>query len=148
MKISPPKDFFNEIQEKDITYIDGCISDKTPESYYLDFKLTEESDYTNKRNLFNSDKKNYAKCISAFGNSEGGIVVWGVETGKADEDFAVAKKPITNVSNFLSLLESSSSVLVSPPHPNIENIIIWENKSDDIGYVVTLIPKSHKRLSK
>ena len=88
MRISPSQDLFNDIKAKGITYINDCILNKIPENYYLDFKLTEDDDYTNKRNMSNSDKKNYAKCISSFGNSEGGVVLWGIGTGSADESLA------------------------------------------------------------
>lgn len=145
MQINPSKDLFNTITKQGIVYIDDLIANKTSENYYLDFKLTEANDYTSRRNLFDSDKKNYSKCISAFGNSEGGVIIWGVKTGSSDTDYATGKEPIKNVSNFVGLLGSFTSILTSPPHPNVTNEIIWENKNDDTGYVITHIPKSNRR---
>lgn len=142
---TPVEKLFNNILKQELIYIDDVITNKTTENYYLDFKTTENIDYTGQRKLFNSDKKNYAKAISAFANSEGGILVWGVETGKSDVDYAIAKKSIKNVSNFKSLLESFSSLLTSPVHSSIFNHIIFEDKVNDIGYVITHIPKSSKR---
>jgi hypothetical protein len=123
----------------------GLILNKTVENYYLEFKTTEIPDYSGRTKLANSEKKNYSKGISGFGNSEGGVIVWGVKTGPSDEDYAVGKSPIKNVSNFVGLLESFSSLMTSPPHPNVINKVIFEDKDNDSGYVVTHIPKSNKR---
>lgn len=145
MENQPSQKLFDEILKQGLGYIDDAISNKTVENYYLDFKITEEKDYDSRRSLFMSDKKNYAKAISAFGNSEGGVLVWGIKTGKADADYATSKEPIENVSNFLSLLEGFTSLLTSPPHPNVSNKIIFDNESVDTGYVVTYISKSNRR---
>lgn len=145
MQKTPSKDLFEEILKQGKSYIDDAISNKTVENYYLDFKSTEENDYTGKRKLLVSDKKNYAKSISAFGNSEGGVIIWGIKTGKADADYASAKKTIKNVSNFLSLLEGFTSILTTPPHSNVSNKVIYEDEHNDEGYVITHIPKSNNR---
>ncbi len=118
MNNNPSQDLFNTINKQGLTYIDDAIKNKQVENYYLDFKTTEKDDYYGERKLFINDKKNYAKAISAFGNSEGGVLVWGVKTGKADADYATSKFPIKNVSNFLSLLEGFTSILTSPPQPS------------------------------
>lgn len=145
MKNTPSEDLHNEILKQGLPYIDDAINNKVVENYFLDFKITEENDYTGKRKLLMSDKKNYAKCISAFGNSDGGVVVWGVKTGASDSDYATAKHPIKNVSNFRSLLEGFTSVLTTPAHTSITNSIIFEDEAQDTGYVITHIPKSNRR---
>lgn len=145
MQKTPSQDLYNEIIKQGLSYIDDAISSKQIENYYLDFKVTEKDDYTNERKLFVSDKKNYSKAISAFGNSDGGVLIWGIKTGKADADYATEKTPIKNVSNFISLLEGFTSILTIPPHPNITNKVILENENEDTGYVVTYIGKSNRR---
>lgn len=142
---TPSENLFNQILSQGLSYIGTAVSDKVIENYYLDFKTTEEQDYKGKKRLLNSDQKNLAKGISAFGNSEGGVIVWGVKTGASDMDYAIEKVPIKNVSNFLSLLESFISLLTSPPHPNVLSKIIFEDEVNDTGYVVTHIPKSNRR---
>lgn len=145
MQKTPSKDLFESVLKQGKQYIEDAISSKQVETYYLDFKLTEKDDYSGARKLFASDKKNYAKAISAFGNSEGGVLVWGVKTGTADADYATEKQPIKNVSNFLSLLEGFTSTLTTPPHPSVSNKVIFEDESKDEGYVITHIPKSNSR---
>lgn len=145
MPKKPSETLYNEIIKQGISYIDEAITKKTAENYYLDFKATEKSDYSGQRTLFSQDQKNYGKAISAFGNSEGGVIVWGVNTGTAEADYASSKAPIKNASNFLALLESFASLLTSPPHPNISSKVIFEDEKKDMGYVVTHIPKSGQR---
>lgn len=145
MHKSPSEDLFEAILSEGKDYLDGAVTAKTTENYYLDFKSTEEADYTGRRKLCAQDQKNLAKAISAFGNSEGGVVVWGIKTGSADTDYAVSKSPITNVSNFLSLIEGFTSILTSPPHTSLKNKIIFEDESSDKGYVITHIPRSNRR---
>lgn len=145
MRETPSKKLFDEILKQGLGYIDDAITSKIVETYYLDFKTTEEKDYSGKRKLLTSDKKNYAKGISAFGNSEGGVIVWGIKTGASDADYATAKEPIKDVSNFLSLLEGFTSILTVPAHSSVHNQIIFEDESSNTGYVVTHIPRSNQR---
>lgn len=145
MQNSPSKTLFNQVKKQGLDYINQVILDKQAETYYLDFKVTEKDDYTNQKNLFPSDKKNFAKAISAFGNSEGGLLIWGIKTGKGDADFAEAKQPIKNVSNFLSRLEGFTSLLTVPPHTCVSHHLILEESTSNIGYIVTHIPKSNQR---
>ncbi len=145
MNKKPSENLYNQIIKEDIDYINNLIKDKVVENYYLEFKSVEEIDYTGKRKLFNSDKKNYAKSISAFGNTDGGVIIWGIKTGASDADYASEKLPIKNISNFKSLLEGFTSLVTSPPHPNVTNTIIFEDKSQDTGYIITHIPKSSQR---
>lgn len=145
MKKAASETLFETIVSNGVVFISDAVTDKLVENYYLDFKTTEISDYSGKNKLQNSDKKNYAKGISAFGNSDGGVILWGVATGESDADFASEKKPIKNVSNFISLLEGHTSLMTSPQHQNIENQIIFENQEQDEGYVVTHIPKARRR---
>lgn len=145
MEKNPAKQLFEQIKAEGLGYVDGAIEDRVVENYYLDFKRTQEADYSGRRSLFDSDKRNYAKAISAFGNSEGGVLLWGINTGEADADFASGKATIQSVSNFKSLLEGFTSQVTTPPHSSVEHTIVFEDEEEDTGYVVSHIPKSSKR---
>ena len=145
MEDKSSKKLFDMIVKSGINYVNSAISSKETENYWLDYKTTERDDYSGQRKLFDTDKKNYAKALSAFGNSDGGVLLWGVETGASDSDYASSKKPISNASNFISLLENFTSLLTSPPHQQVEHKIIFENKIKNVGYVVSHIPKSNQR---
>ncbi len=145
MTDNPSEKLFETIKTQGLSYLDSAISEKTTENYYLDFKTTESEDYTGKRKLLASDRKNYAKAISAFGNSEGGVIIWGIKTGTSDADYAIGKIAIKNVSNFASLLQGFTSMLTIPQHSSVSHQIIFENEAIDSGYVITHIPKSYRR---
>lgn len=94
MSIRPAENLYNEIKKLGISYIDNVVINKISENYYLEFKTCEQGNYLEKRSLSESDRKNFSRAISAFGNSEGGVIIWGIETGKAEADYASIKKPI------------------------------------------------------
>lgn len=94
--------------------------------------------------MHNNDRKNLAKAISGFGNSEGGVIVWGVDCSQDEEyaDVAHTKFPLTKAKRFLSWLESTISGCTIPPHTMVQNHPIIINNKED-GFVVTYIPKSN-----
>lgn len=117
--------------------IENFVKNKQEEHLHLDFKLVNKSDLTHR-----DDKKNFAKAMSGFANSSGGIIVWGVDAQKNDEqiDCAVELIPINDVKLFLTKLNSLTAEGVSPLVDSIQHKAIAIN--DGKGYAVTLIPES------
>ena len=117
------------------------IADRKAEDLFLDFKRS--SDDGTGRSLSNNDRKNLAKAISGFGNSEGGVVVWGVDCSPDQNgaDVAHTEVYINNPARFASLLQGVVSGCTVPPHNGVENHVIDIN--DEKGFVITLIPKSN-----
>lgn len=108
------------------------------EDLHLEFKTVASSDLTNKE-----DKKHFAKALSGFANSSGGLVVWGIEARKKNAqapDCAVSKKEIDNVALFHSKLLEFTGQFVSPVVEGVKHKKI--RTQDGKGYVVTLIPES------
>ena len=137
------EEIFQNIKEKGEEAIDEFISNRESEELYLDFKRSFNNGSGSK--LSNNDRKNFAKAISGFGNSEGGVIVWGVECKKDFDgaDVAKAKFEIENVARFKSWLEGNVSGCTVPPHSLVEHHpIITDDKGN--GFVVTLIPKSNR----
>jgi hypothetical protein len=101
-------------------------------------RMREQTQSSNSRIRGNS-----ARAISGFGNSEGGIIVWGVDCRSDPQrgDVPTNKHPIRNVKRFLSYLEGAVSGCTVPPHDGVRNHVIERPRSDE-GFVVTLIPKS------
>lgn len=112
------------------------------EELFLDFKQAV-SDGKSMRSLHPNDRRNLGKAISAFGNSEGGVLVWGVECSRDLElgDVAKAKVKVQNVHRFLSWLENAISGCTIPSHNKVRNHIISCDDNGD-GFVATYIPKS------
>jgi len=123
--------------------IDDFISDRESESLFLDFKRS--ADNGNGKKLHMNDRINLARAISGFGNSEGGVIVWGVECREGVDcaDVAQAKFPLVNPQRYRSWLESAVSASTIPPHSNVTHHSIISSSNSQEGYVVTYIPKSN-----
>ncbi len=134
-------DLFHSIQVNGITAIEQFIVDRRSEELFLDFKRS--ADDGNMKNLHVNDLNNYGKAISGFGNSSGGVIVWGIDCSDLGDgaDVARAKKPIEDPQRFVSWLEKKTSGRTLPPHSEVIHHII-EIPGSTKGVIATLIPKS------
>ncbi len=135
------QEIYDRIISKGRTTIAEFVADREAEDLFLDFKRSSD-DGTGKK-LSNNDRKNLAKAISGFGNSEGGVVVWGVDCSldKDGADVARTEVFINNPTRFASLLQGAVSGCTVPPHSGVENHVI--EVDEERGFVITLIPKSN-----
>ncbi|MBO7555945.1 MAG: ATP-binding protein [Alphaproteobacteria bacterium] len=140
--MSRAEDIFQKLIYFGEEAIDEFIINSQTEELFLDFKRADSSGKNN-NSLHKDDRRNLAKCISGFGNSEGGVVVWGVECSRNADvgDVARAKVKVHNVYRFLSWLENAISGCTIPSHNKVRNHIISVDKKGD-GFVATYIPKS------
>ena len=140
--MSRAEDIFQKLIYFGEEAIDEFIINSQTEELFLDFKRADSSGKNN-NSLHKDDRRNLAKCISGFGNSEGGVVVWGVECSRNADvgDVARAKVKVHNVYRFLSWLENAISGCTIPSHNKVRNHIISVDKKGD-GFVAAYIPKS------
>lgn len=140
--MSRAEDIFEKLIYFGEDAIDEFILNRQTEELFLDFKQAA-SDGKSMRTLHPNDRRNLCKAISAFGNSEGGVLIWGVECARDVEigDVAKAKVKIKNVHRFLSWLENAISGCTIPSHNKVRNHIISADKNGD-GFLATYIPKS------
>lgn len=119
------------------------IADTESEDLYLDFKRS--SDHGCGKSLDNKDRANYAKAVSGFGNSEGGVICWGVDCrhNSKGADVTVDLFPIENVQKFKSWLDGATSGVTVPAHSGVLNDIILDESGVN-GFVISLIPKSNQ----
>lgn len=140
--MSRAEDIFQKLVYFGEDAIDEYILSQQTEELFLDFKqaVSVGKEF---RTLHRDDRRNLAKCISGFGNSEGGVIIWGVECSRDIEigDVAKAKVKVKNVHRFLSWLENAISGCTIPSHNTVRNHIISCDENGD-GYVVTYIPRS------
>ena len=136
------EDLFHRIERDGEVAINDFIAERQSEELYLDFKRS--SDNGSGKRLSDIDRNNLIKAISGFGNSEGGILVWGVDCSAAPDgaDVAKAKIPLANAVRFLSWLEGAVSGCTVPPHPHIRHhsILVGQGPA---GFVTTIIPQSN-----
>jgi hypothetical protein len=135
------EDIYDRIINRGEAEIDSFIDASKSEELFLDFKRSANNGDGTK--LHDSDREHLARAISGFGNSEGGVIVWGVDCSKNDlcADVAHSKYPIRNVKRYVSWLEGVVSGCTVPPHGRINNAGI-EIGSEGAGYAITYIPKS------
>lgn len=111
------------------THILGSI-----ERLHVDFK--EKHDRRD-ANLADDDRKNLAKAVSGFGNSSGGVLVWGIE------DKTLSPKPIAHVDSFVSSILQIASQITDPIVPGIDGDWIRSNdRKEQSGFGFILIPES------
>ncbi len=140
--MSRAEDIFQKLIYFGEDAIDEYIINQQTEELFLDFKQAV-SVGKNFTTLHRDDRKNLAKAISGFGNSEGGVILWGVECSRDIEvgDVARAKVKVKNVHRFLSWLENAISGCTIPSHNKVRNHIVSCDANGD-GFVATYIPKS------
>lgn len=135
------EDLHLRIVAEGLPALDGFILTRQSEELFLDFKRSTDN---GARHFLNqNDRDALAKGISGFGNSEGGLIVWGVDCSRDSDsaDVAHAKVPIENPVRFLSWLEGAVSGCTVPPHPGVRhNVLTIEGSS--AGFVITYVPKS------
>lgn len=140
--MSRAEDIFQKLVYFGEDALDEFIRDRQTEELFLDFK---QATSTGKHgwSLSSDDRRNLAKCISGFGNSEGGVIVWGVECSRDMDvgDVAKAKVKVQNVHRFMSWVESAISGCTIPSHNRVRNHIIATDENGD-GYLATYIPRS------
>ena len=135
------QEIFDRIKSEGKAAVEAFVADRHAEELFLDFKRASNNGADKK--LLDVDRKNLSKAISGFGNSEGGVVVWGVDCSRDTDGADVAKAllPIENPKRFASLLQGAISGCTIPPHSKVENYVIEDG--NDKGYVITLVPKSN-----
>lgn len=141
MQKTAVEDLVSEIRSGGVQALRDIVDRRESEKYFVDFKRTEEEDYSDKKSLPHSDRKNLEKAISGFGNSEGGVLIWGIEN-KSGEDFPVALKPFKGKERFRGLLSDCIGKATIPPHSSAENFVVEDASDGEKGYVVSVIPKT------
>ena len=135
------RELYDRIVKEGKSAIEEFIEDRYIEELFLDFKRS--SNNGTEKKLSQTDRQNLAKAISGFGNSEGGVLVWGVDCSKDTDGADVAKALVLldNPQRFSSLLQGAISGCTIPPHPGVEHKAILIN--GDRGVVISYIPKSN-----
>src|SRR5262245_44980091 len=96
------EEIFETIVNRGGGVIDEFIATAASEELFLDFKRSADNG-TGAR-LHQDDRNNLAKAISGFGNSEGGVIVWGIDCSRDPKkgDVAATKYPIAQPNRFKS----------------------------------------------
>lgn len=139
--MSRSEELFERIIAEGQAAIDEFIVSRASEELFLDFKRS--SDNGDSQRLSQNDRNNLAKAVSGFGNSSGGVLVWGVDCSRDNDgaDVARAKFPIVNVQRFSANIQGAISGCTIPPHDRVQNHAIVSADGES-GFLVTYIPES------
>lgn len=132
--MSRAQDLFDRLAHGGESEVLSFVTQPVTEELFLDYKRS--ADNGTGTVLHNRDRSNLAKAISGFGNSEGGVILWGVDcrNDPAIGDVPTGPVHIQNPTRFKSWLEQATTGLTVPPHGGVRHHAIPE------GFVVTLIP--------
>jgi hypothetical protein len=137
MASSELRSFFESLSSEKA--IRALTHEKVSESLYVEFKTKKDR---SRPELDQSDAWQFSRALSGFANSDGGVLIWGIETNKQDE--AAKLKSIAQVEEFYGRLKKS---LLNSTQPVVDNVML-ETISDaatlGAGYVKCLIPPSDK----
>ena len=138
------RQLFDQIVAGGSRLLAAWVEEHYPESEILDFKVTTTTDGA----IQEDDKKNLAMALSGFGNSRGGVVVWGVDARKGRDsiDAAQTSRPIPGLQRFISDLRSHTPQLVAPGLKETEHKPIKARRTDDTGYAITYVPAGQEGL--
>lgn len=109
------------------------------EALHLDFKLKATPGTVR---LEKEDKRNLAAALSGFGNSDGGVIVWGVDARRSDEgyDRVVGVRELADPVGVAAEMTQYTSEATSFA---VEGVLHEPLVGPDgSGFVVTLVPRS------
>ena len=116
--------------------IDDYIASRQEENLHLDFKTVADVRFEH------DDRKNLARALAGFANSDGGIIVWGLATAKTADgiEYATGRQPITPLSTFMAKL---SQVTGEAANPAVSGVVHRRLvTAGDAGLAVTYVPPS------
>jgi len=121
-------------------FVEELPSASVFETLHVDFKQPEGADGQLRRR----DRQQLSRALSGFANSDGGVIVWGVEARRDDEGFdrVVRVHPILNLPRFVSDLSSAEPHLVSPLVPGVRHLPVDHQDEEGTGIALTIVPAS------
>jgi hypothetical protein len=138
--MSRATDLFERLETGGVAYLRELIAARELESPFLEFKGSRASGGSQ---LSGDDNKNLSRAISGFGNSSGGVIVWGVDC-RADASGAeqATEMPLADAFGFRGKIESAVSRATIPPHAGVRTLFIGDGGDATAGFVATLVPQA------
>jgi len=140
---------FERLRAEKWNAVEELVNDQAPESLSLEFKTkgfsVPPAPPAQPGKLNDDDKRNLAKSISAFANTDGGCLIFGISTkdGKGTEaDRAKKPEPIEQLAAFKRSVEAILKDVTNPAVPNIELLDIEDAAGSDRGVLAIRIPQS------
>ncbi|MGY4158340.1 hypothetical protein ACVINW_004182 [Bradyrhizobium sp. USDA 4461] len=130
---------FESLLASGLAGIEDLVAEERAESLHLEFKTIASTN-----GLTREDRKMIAKAVCGFSNAEGGLLLLGIETTKADGlDVASRLRPVNGVSRFQNQVRSALPEMLSPQHSAIRVETIGDDR--DVGFLLIDVPASNNR---
>jgi hypothetical protein len=136
---------FDELVAQGEGAIDAIVAEGRQESVDLEFKTKEDP---NRGEPSKDDVRQLGRTLSAFGNSIGGLIVWGVEARKDQTtgiDGATGTIPIASIERFKSDFVRACSQVIMPRHEGIRIEHIPSDRQPGAGYLAIYVERSERR---
>src|SRR3954451_9691294 len=106
------------------------LAAKQEETLWLDFK---GKDFPDRPGLTDADKKNLGKTLSGFSNSDGRLLIWGVDARKDLDNIDCAQElfPVRNVRQFERDVANLLPTSLTPVNSDVELLAISEREASD-----------------
>jgi len=152
---SVPRDFFDRIvgAEDQVAAIRGLIDPNSPcfESYWLDFKGEEQPKpgrTPDPKQQEDSNRRAWSEYLSAFANTGGGVVLWGIDCRKKEVDgreldFAGAEVLVTDPILLASKLHDWQGQATDPPLNGVEIKPYPVPEDKKKGFILCFIPEGN-----
>lgn len=139
MSISRPQEFFRTL----------CAGGKAAiEALYAGDAKTNEEDWFDCKGCERIDdatvKKTWSETISAFANTQGGVLIWGLNARKDPDtkvDRIIGPSYVIDVQRLRSRLQELTALACDPPLPGIELFAIEDENRPPAGFVLCFIPE-------
>jgi hypothetical protein len=126
-----------------VSDLESLCFNQVAEGLQLEFKQKEDPSTAV---LSKTDQKAIAETISAFANSDGGTLIYGVKTfRKGAVDSAAELVPICDVADFANNVGTVSSLNVSPQVPHVSTRTILVDDRTGEGVLICEVPRSDRR---
>jgi hypothetical protein len=138
------RDLYDQVIADGEAAITQLVSERRQENVSLEFK-TKSNPGTGEPNR--DDRRNLGIALSAFANSMGGLIVWGVRAEKnADNvDCATEVQPIAEIERFKADVTRLLSQALMPRHAGIFVEAIPAPNPQGTGYLAIYVERSERR---
>jgi hypothetical protein len=132
----PLREQFDALSLSDI---EEFVKEGREEDLHLDFKLVTDSELKKR-----DDRRTFAVSASGFANSDGGLIIWGIDARRNADgiDCAVEAPGVNGLKKLLSKLIEYTGSVINPTLVGIDHRAIPSDYDADHGFVVTLVPVS------
>lgn len=134
---------FEELRSDGEAALTRWVGDRREEGVHLECKRSAPTD---KPGMARADIEQMAKTAAAFANSEGGVLIFGVDArNEGGLDCIQQLVPIEGLAAFARSADRVKSDLLAPAHPGVEVLAIPSARRADSGYLAVRIDQSERR---